>query len=135
GTASVQKGTSANFNQVFVSRSSDGGVTWQASLVFSAPSGTILNNVFPSVTVDPANGNVYATWSDRKTVWVSRSSDHGATWGSAIAASTAPANTAVFPWIAARNGLVDVVYYGTTDSSKDSPSAVWNVYLAQSVGG
>jgi hypothetical protein len=26
---------------------------------------------------------------------------------------------------------VDVVYYGTTAASKDDPSAVWNVYLAQ----
>ncbi len=120
GTASVQKGTSANFNQVFVARSSDGGLTWQASRVSSAPSGTILNNVFPSLAVDPANGAVYATWSDRQTIWVSP-------------VSSAPANTAVFPWLAARNGLVDVVYYGTTSSSKDSPTAVWNVYLSQSV--
>ena len=133
GTASVQKGTSANFNQVFVARSSDGGLTWQASRVSSAPSGTILNNVFPSLAVDPDNGAVYATWSDRQTIWVSRSTDHGATWGPRVAVSSAPANTAVFPWLAARNGLVDVVYYGTTSSSKDSPTAVWNVYLSQSV--
>jgi hypothetical protein len=26
---------------------------------------------------------------------------------------------------------VDLVYYGTTASSKDDPGAVWNVYLAQ----
>jgi hypothetical protein len=32
---------------------------------------------------------------------------------------------------AARNGTVDLVYYATTASSKDDPSAVWNVYLAQ----
>jgi hypothetical protein len=133
GTASVQKGTSADFNQVFVSRSSDGGVTWKASLVFSAPSGTILNNVFPSLAVDPADGSVYATWSDRNTIWVSRSSDHGAGWGNPVAVSAAPLNSVVFPWIAVRNGLVDVVYYGTTATSKDSPNAVWNVYLSQSL--
>lgn len=43
----------------------------------------------------------------------------------------APAKTAVFPWIAAHNGTVDLVYYGTTASSKDDPTAVWNVYVAQ----
>ena len=48
-----------------------------------------------------------------------------------MAINIVPANTAVFPWIAARNGTVDLVYYGTAASSKDDPSAVWNVYLAQ----
>jgi hypothetical protein len=133
GTASVQKGTSADFNQVFVSRSNDGGLTWQASLVFSAPPGSILNNVFPSLAVDAVNGDVYATWSDRAAVWVARSTDHGASWSAPVRVSTAPLNTAVFPWIAARNGLVDSVYYGTTSTSKDSPTAVWNVFLGQSM--
>jgi hypothetical protein len=31
----------------------------------------------------------------------------------------------------AYNGTVDLVYYGTTASSKDDPTAVWNTYLAQ----
>ena len=43
----------------------------------------------------------------------------------------APAVTTVFPWVAAYNGAVDVVYYGTTASSKDDLNAVWNTYLAQ----
>ena len=30
---------------------------------------------------------------------------------------------------------MDVVYYGTTAASKDDSSAVWNVYLAQTVNG
>src|SRR5207237_878871 len=49
----------------------------------------------------------------------------------AVAFNTAPASTAVVPWIAAYNGTVDLVYYGTNASSKDDPSATWNVYLAQ----
>ncbi len=49
--------------------------------------------------------------------------------------NTSPANTAVFPWLAARGATVDLVYYGTTASSKDDPSAVWNVYMAQSKDG
>jgi len=31
--------------------------------------------------------------------------------------------------------VVDLVYYGTTASSKDDPTAVWNVYLAQATNG
>ncbi len=132
GTASVQKGSSANFNQIFVTRSTDLGQTWTASLVYTAPSGAALNNVFPALAVDPANGTLYAAWSDAHTVSLSRSTDHGSTWSAPVAVSVVPAVTAVFPWIAARNGLVDVVYYGTTSTSKDDPTAIWNTYMAQS---
>jgi hypothetical protein len=54
---------------------------------------------------------------------------------SPIAVNVAPAVTAVFPWIAARGSTVDYVYYGTSASSKDDPSAVWNVYMARSIDG
>src|SRR5207245_4086926 len=57
--------------------------------------------------------------------------DGGVSWSPAAAVNGAPATTAVFPWIAARNGVVDLVYYGPTASSKDDPTAVWNVFLAQ----
>jgi hypothetical protein len=53
------------------------------------------------------------------------------TWSPAVAVNIVPANTAIFPWIAARNGTVDLVYYATTASSKDDANALWNVYLAQ----
>jgi hypothetical protein len=37
--------------------------------------------------------------------------------------------------VAARNGKVDVVYYGRTASSIEDPSAVWNAYDSQFRGG
>jgi len=135
GEPGIQKGTTATFNNIFVSSSTDLGRSWTANKVFSAPLFTALNNVFPSLAVDPANGTLYAVWSDAHTVSLSRSGDEGATWSPALAVSSAPAATAVFPWVAARNGTVDVVFYGTNASSKDDPSAVWNVYLAQSTNG
>ena len=55
----MQKGTSGAFNNVFVSRSADGGKTWTASLVFHAPRFTDLSNVFPALAVDPITGKVY----------------------------------------------------------------------------
>ncbi len=131
GEASIQKGTTANFNNIFVSRSTDGGETWTAARVFHAPLNTALNNVFPTLAVDPTNGKLYAAWSDAHNVSFSMSADQGQTWAQAVIVNIAPANTSVFPWIAAYNGTVDLVYYGTTASSKDDPSAVWNVYLAQ----
>jgi hypothetical protein len=135
GTASVQKGTSADFNQIFVTRSTDRGATWTSARVFATASGAALNNVFPALAVDPVTGTLYAGWSDAHAVALSVSTDHGTTWSAPRTVSAAPAATAVFPWIAARNGVVDVVYYGTTAASKDDPSAVWNVYLSQSLDG
>jgi hypothetical protein len=131
GEPSVQKGTSFAFNNIYVSRSTDYGKTWTANLVYHAPLFTRLNQVFPALAVDPTNGKLYAVWTDTQTVWFSMSSDRGSHWSSAVAVNIAPANTTVMPWVAAYNGTVDVVYYATDASSKDDPSAVWNVYLAQ----
>src|SRR6266852_9393988 len=108
----------ATFNNIFVSRSTDLGRSWTANKVFSAPLFTALNNVFPSLAADPADGTLYAVWSDAHTVSLSRSGDQGATWSPALVVSSAPAATAVFPWVAALNGTVDVVFYGTNASSK-----------------
>src|SRR5262249_17485389 len=90
--------------------------------------------VFPAVAVDPKNGNVYATWSNRSSagtnLFFSHSADGGASWSTPVVVNVAPAITAVFPWVAALSGTADVVYYGTTSSN--TTGAVWNVYLAQS---
>jgi hypothetical protein len=114
-----------------VSRSIDKGLTWIPTIVFHAPVNTPLNNVFPALAVDPASGKVYASWSDSHTVWFAASSDHGSSWTSAVAVNSGSAATGLFPWVAAFGGKVDVVYYGTTASSKDDPAAVWNTYMAQ----
>src|SRR3989442_7556000 len=131
GQGGHQKATSANFNNIVVSRSVDKGHTWNPTIVFHAPVNTALDNVFPALAVDPTNGKLYAAWSDAQAVWFSASSDHGMSWTSAVSVNSGDAATAVFPWIAAFGGKVDVVFYGTTASSKDDPTAVWNTYLAQ----
>ncbi len=135
GEAGIQKATSTAFNHIYVSRSTDMGMSWTAHLVFTAPMFTGLNNVFPMLAVDPANGNLYAAWSDGHSVSVSASTDQGDTWSPAVQANSGAAVTAIFPAIAARNGLIDVAYYGTTAASDSDPSAVWNTYLAQSTDG
>jgi hypothetical protein len=133
GEPGIQKGTSADFNNVFVSRSTDGGKTWTATLVHHTPLFTSLSNFFPALAVDPVNGKLYATWSDAHATFFSASSDAGEHWSPAVTVNIAPANTAIFPWVAAYNGTVDVVYYATTAAGKDDPTAVWNVYLAQTI--
>jgi hypothetical protein len=135
GEPGIQKATSTAFNHIFVSRSTDLGKTWTAHLVFTGPVGIGLNNVFPTLAVDPANGHLYAAWSNAHTVSFSASTDHDVSWSSAVPVNIAPATTAVFPWLAALHGTVDLVYYGTTATSKDDPSAAWNVYMAQTTDG
>lgn len=133
GEAGIQKGSSANFNNVFVAHSTDGGRTWTQHLVHHAPLFTALNNIFPALAVDPTDGHLYAAWSDLHGVWVSTSTDHAATWSAPAKVSSAA--TVVMPWVAARSGTVHVVYYGTSASSIDDSSAVWNVYDSIGSGG
>jgi hypothetical protein len=133
GEVGILKAKTADFNNIFVSRSTDGGQHWTPALVFAGPLLSTNANVFPAVAVDPTNGNVYATWSNQSSagtdVFFSYSANGGASWSTPVIVNVAPANTAVFPWVAAHSGTADVVYYGTTTTN--TTGAVWNVYLAQ----
>lgn len=127
------KAKSGNFNNIFVARSTDGAKHWTSSQVFHAPVGTALNNIFPALAVDPVTHVLYASWTDQHGIDVAQSSDGGVNWSAPVTVSTI--NTTVMPWVAARGGKVDVVYYGSTAASPDVTSAVWNVYDSQFSGG
>ena len=133
GQTGILKGRTFTPNHVYVSRSADGGRHWTASLVFHLPPLSSFGNVFPALAVDPTNGNLYATASDGRNVYFSVSTDQGSTWSPAVTVNVNPASTAIFPWISAYGGTVDVVYYATTAASDNDPTAVWNVYLAQTI--
>jgi len=133
GEAGIQKAKSAEHNNIWVARSTDRGKTWTTHRVFHAPLFHGLNRIFPALAVDPTSGKLYATWSDEHTVWVSTSTNHGDTWSTAVPVSTA--STVVMPWVAARNGVAHVVYYGTSAASPDATGAVWNVYDSKFSGG
>ena len=132
-TGEPQMKRTDSFNNIFVSRSTDGAKHWTATRVFHAPPGTGLDNIFPALAVDPVTHVLYATWSDQHGVSVSQSADGGLTWSAPVTVSTI--QTTVMPWVDARNGKVDVVYYGSTAASPSDPSAVWNVYDSQFSGG
>jgi hypothetical protein len=123
------KSTSANYNNIYVSRSADGGKHWTSTLVFHTPPFTRLNNFWPTLAVDPVTHTVYTAWTDQHGIAVAQSTDGGITWSSPVTVSTI--RTTVMPWVAARNGKVDVVYYGSTAASTDDTTAVWNVYDSQ----
>ncbi len=133
GETGFLKGRTFTPNHIYVSRSTDGGKSWTASLVYAKAPGSSFVNIFPALAVDPTNGKLYAAFSDGEQLYFSSSSDQGVHWSPAVMVNTAPANAAIFPWVAAYNGVVDVVYYATSAASKDDPGAVWNVYLAQTM--
>jgi hypothetical protein len=83
------------------------------------------------LAVDETTGQVWVAWTDQHGVSVATSIAHGASgsWTPAVTVSTA--TTTVMPWVAARGGKVDVVYYGSLAASTDDQSAVWNTYDSQ----
>ena len=61
GDTGLLKAKSAAFNNVFVSRSTDGGQSWTASLVYHDPRPV---NLGRRLAVDPVTGKLYAAMSD-----------------------------------------------------------------------
>lgn len=135
GEAGIQKGSSADFNNIYVARSTNGGNTWTTTLLFHKPLFTNLANFWPAAAVDAATGDVYVAFTDLSTVWLSSSSNLGESWTTTAVPGT-PATT-VMPWVAAWNGKVDVVYYGTSPAAINNGgvlgdgSTVWNTYDTQ----
>jgi hypothetical protein len=127
---------------VWVAVSTDQGLTWTDHLVFADPSPSMrTDNVFPAIAVDDA-GNVYTVWSEIDSnaptihpgTFFSYSTNFGSTWSIPVKVNQGAAqNLTLFPWIdAAGDGGVDIVYYGT-DANVNADTAVWNVFMAQSL--
>jgi hypothetical protein len=121
----------SNNNEAFLAVSSDGGHTWSDNPIAcsTASPTTDLNHNFPNVSVDPA-GNVWYAWSDDKNIYTAKSTDHGKTWTCSPPVSTNTAQ-AIFPWLAATSGGVDLVYYGAPTTTNQT----WSVYFAQNTTG
>jgi hypothetical protein len=120
-------------NEAYLAVSNDGGYTWvdRAVPCSTASSQKSLGHQFPDVSVDPS-GNLWMAWSDDTDVFTARSTDHGASWTCSGAVSTNTAQ-AVFPWLVATSGGVDLVYYASTTPS--GPTQSWSVYFAQNTAG
>src|SRR5437588_266291 len=121
----------AHNNEAFLGVSADGGHTWADNPIAcsTASASTDLNHNFPNVSVDPT-GNVWYAWSDDKNIYTAESTDHGKTWSCSAAVSTGTAQ-AIFPWLVASTGGVDLVYYGAPTASNQT----WSVYFAQNTAG
>jgi hypothetical protein len=81
----AQSGCSTN---VYVSRSSDGGITWSAPAIVHEPGYGSVDRYHQSIGVDPADGRVYVAYKDSRNdparagtdVYLSRSDDGGSLW-------------------------------------------------------
>ncbi len=124
---------------IVVAVSTDGGKTFTDHVAYLNPDVTVdYQNNFPNIAVDKA-GNVYAVYSDDKSVFYSFSTDHGQTWHGPYQVSKS-GETAIFPWATAGDaGKVDIVYYKTpflANATYPNPSsfpstAAWTVGFAQ----
>lgn len=120
-------------NQVYLAKSTDGGVTWMLKLVFQSAPGTSLANVFPNVAVDSAS-NVYVAYSDGTNIHLTSSTDGGVSWSLPVRVNNGTAaKTAMAPWIVAGSaGKVNVTWWGTSSTSNMDPTANWVISMAQS---
>ncbi len=120
--------------QIAVSR--DYGVTWADHTVNAGAADANYGNFWMASAVDRA-GDVYVTYSgyahkgQRLAVWLQASKDHGVTWTAPLRVSL-PAGNGLFGWVAGGGkDVADVAWYSTTSPDKDSPTAEWQVSVAQ----
>lgn len=123
----------AHGNIVWLARSSDGGLTWILKQVFSAPGGTNLANIFPTVAVDSAS-NVYVVFSNGTNVFLTASTNQGGSWTTPVRVNNGTGSkTAIGPWVTAgAPGRVNIAFWGTSASNANDTAAQWEVFNAQS---
>jgi hypothetical protein len=122
-------GGSAN-NELEMAVSHDSGATWTSHPVFTGPATSEYGSVFPAAAID-GGGNLYTVVTDQTHgVLVFSSTDGGTTWSGPVNVSSLVGSASaatVFPWIAAGNGGVAVVWMGASAN----PGS-WKVYAAES---
>ena len=125
------------YHVVYMAVSTDGGKTFTDHQIYAGPPTDSYDHNFTNVSVDKA-GNVYAVYSDNHRVYMSYSTDQGASWHGPYVVSSSPAATAIFPWSTAGNpGRLAIAYYGSSYYDGTNPpdnypaSAQWHAYYAE----
>ena len=122
--------SSSNYDEAFLSVSSDGGQSWAAKPIpCSTEKGKDLDHAFPNVSVGPS-GDIWETWSDDTNVYAAVSSDHGQTWSCSGKISTGT-QQAIYPWVTATSAGEDLVFYGSPDPASAGNNQTWYVYFVQ----
>jgi hypothetical protein len=119
-------------NQVYLAKSTDGGLNWLLKLIYQSPSGTSLQHVFPAIAID-RGGNLHVVFNDGRRSLLTSSRDQGASWTTPVQVNTgANAKTSVEPWVVAGDaGKLNIFFYGTSSSDYMDPNAQWQIFMAQ----
>jgi hypothetical protein len=136
-----------NFHQVWVAHSPDGGLLWDAHLVFDGGATTNTDELFATLAVDDSGtngvgGNVYAVFPDNLAganvfdIWFTRSLNKGSTWSQPVKVNSGK-GTHYFPWIdAGTTGRVDFIWLNSPDyTPTDGEQSPWYVTFAQTTNG
>ena len=111
---------------MLVSVSKDAGLTWTTHTVDNS---TSHHNLFDVVKVGD-DGTVYAVWSDKSSIRMAHSTDHGDSWSAPVTVSGAESQSALFPWLEAGSaGRVVVVWFGSS-TPNNTDACDWHVYAA-----
>ena len=138
-TAFQGSGNSA-FNGIAIVKSTDCGRKWSQPVFVGtindpqAPGIAFRTPAFAFVSVDDTNPNVvyvaYQSLSGDYDIYVQRSTDGAATWGSPVQVNEDPgAHQQIFPTIDVSHGALHVAWYDTRDSAAGSDNMV-DVYYA-----
>ncbi len=119
--------------QIYIARSTDGGITFDLKLVYQGPADTSLAHVFPVIAVDEGS-NLHVVFSDGVNTYLTTSQDLGATWSHVVRVNNgASTRTAIQPWVVAGDpGKVDITWLGSSSTNFLDSSAQWQVFMAQS---
>jgi hypothetical protein len=131
---STPGGGDDRFNRIVVAASHDRGRTWRTTVAYQGRPDEEDGNMWPGLAAD-SSGNLYAVWSDRHGVYLTRSADGGTTWTPAHRVDTPSRalRTSVIPWVAAgSSGHVAVAWYGSTSLDNLAGTAEWRVWYAES---
>ena len=148
-------------SRLLMSRSTDGGATWEASVVDDSGLVCVPCLTTPEATINPATGELYLVFEqsdsappnarDDRNIWFMRSADGGQTWTDRLRLNDddearTPGYDQLFPGVdVAPNGRIDVAWYdfrtdalynpagsGKADRSEET---CWDVFLTSSSDG
>ncbi len=122
-------------SDIFISASTDGGITWSANKRINDDTGSAIQYM-PDLAID-SKGTVHAAWEDERTgawnIFYSNSTDGGQTWSTNVKVSSAdtPATyTRPGDYFAIEAGPNDYVYVVWTDGR----GADFDIYYARNPG-
>jgi hypothetical protein len=156
-TFAIYDGWPGGEDAIGFAKSTDGGVTWTKTRIYSALNFGIRGNLkptsirvssFPSMSVDRSggvnNGNIYITWPQRGVtpagsdpdIVLIRSTNGGTTWSAPVRVNDDPINNGkeqYYPWctVDQNTGQLNLVWYDNRNTTNDSTG----VFMATSDDG